>query len=122
MLCSVELSQNDKLPSVNGLNLLSQVLFSDMSQLQSQSRCTCDSDMKLQRQLQIQLQLYSLVSCVMDSSQSSLQIPKSQSTKEPIVAKTPAKEKPKVIILTPVSVSGRKMMYRRVEVLIEQRI
>ncbi|CBK20735.2 uncharacterized protein [Blastocystis hominis] len=37
----------------------------------------------------------------MDSSQSSLQIPKSQSTKEPIVAKTPAKEKPKVIILTP---------------------
>lgn len=82
---------------MNGLNLLSHVLFSDMSQPQSQNLCISDSDMKLQ------LQLYSLASCVMDRSQTSLQNPKSQSTKEPIVAKSPVKEKPKVIILTPVT-------------------
>lgn len=86
---------------MNGLNLLSQVLFSDMSQLQSQNRCNSDSDRKLQ--LQLQLPLYSLASWVMDRSQTSLQIQKSQSTKEPVVAKSPAKEKPKVIILTPVT-------------------
>ena len=39
----------------------------------------------------------------MDRSQTSLQVPKAQSTKEPVVAKSPVKEKPKVIILTPVA-------------------